>query len=270
MVLNNITHNFRTEKLVDKSLIRAFYHRDRPLCAYALGDLDEEMWPISNFTGAFDGDMLEGVALVWTGAKHPVFIAVGSEPAVDALLKLDTNPKEVFFMLPGGLLEVFQRHYTTQSSRQLWRMVVTPSEFIDGAPHKQLRRLTGSDAERVNALFSQDVMRANQIKPEIIERGTFFGIESPAGEILAMAGTHIYSETEGIGVVGYVYTAPNKRGQGLGTIVAGAVTREIINRGIDHVVLNVEQSNSPAIRAYQKLGFRIHAPIIDGLATRKT
>jgi ribosomal protein S18 acetylase RimI-like enzyme len=48
------------------------------------------------------------------------------------------------------------------------------------------------------------------------------------------------------------------------------VAKTLIERGIDHAVLNVEQGNSAAIRAYQKLGFRIHAPIVDGVAVKKS
>jgi len=78
-----------------------------------------------------------------------------------------------------------------------------------------------------------------------------------------------YAKSEGVGVIGYVYTSPAARGRDYATTVTGAVTRELMRRGIDHVVLNVEQGNQAALRMYQKLGFRIHAALIDGVAVKK-
>ena len=78
MMLNNIIPTYYTQVLTDKQQIREFYYHDRPLCAYALGDLDEEMWKISTFSGAFDeAGELASIALIWNGAQLPVYIVVG-------------------------------------------------------------------------------------------------------------------------------------------------------------------------------------------------
>lgn len=269
MILDNVMPNYKTKHLTDKTLLRTFFYQDRPLTAYALGDLEEDNWEISTFTGAFNDDTLAGVSLLWNGTETPVFIAVGAKDAVRALLADASVPDRIFFMVPAQLVEALHTGFDLQETRNLWRMVVRPAEFIEGPSHSGLRRLTRHDAEWVKGLFANDPMRANRIKPSVIENGVFYGIEDKDGGILALAGTHIYAESEGVGVVGYVYTAPAVRGRGLATATTGAVTRELINRGIDHVVLNVEQDNTAAVRSYQKLGFRIHAPIADGLALRK-
>lgn len=270
MVLNDIIPTYYTQTLTDKQQIREFYYQDRPLCAYALGDLDEEMWKISSFTGAFDetGE-LASVALVWKGASLPVYIVVGDHYAAHALMQVEDLPDKLFYMMPARLYDTLQEHFEIESNRRMWRMVVNPVDFVVGPSHPNLRRLTAEDADRIQALFKTDPMRADQITPEVLKRGTFFGIFNDDQEIIALAGTHIYSEGEGVGVIGYVYTHPDERGQGLATTTSGAVAKALIERGIDHVVLNVEQGNSAAIRAYQKLGFRIHAPIVDGVAVKK-
>lgn len=261
------TRTYDIRPLDDRKQIRAFYYHDRPLSAYALGDLEDHMWEISTFTGAFDGDTLNGVSLVWQGAEKPVLIVIGSLEAADSLMAHTDLPDEVFFMLPAKLLPALATYYNVQSRRDLWRMVVQPADFIAGPRHPGLRQLVSEDAAKVNALFNEP-MRAHVVTPELIENGTFYGVEED-GEIIALAGTHIYAESEGVGVIGYVYTAPTARGRGLATAATGAVTRELFGHGIDHVVLNVLQDNSAAVRSYQKLGFRIHAPIVDGIAVRK-
>ena len=185
-------------------------------------------------------------------------------------MSVEDLPDKLFYMMPARLYEPLEKHFTIESNRKMWRMVVKPVDFVVGPSHPNLRRLTAADAEQIQHLFKDDPMRSDQITASILERGTFFGIVDEDGQISALSGTHIYSEGEGVGVIGYVYTHPDARGQGLATTTAGAVAKALIERGIDHVVLNVEQGNSAAIRAYQKLGFRIHAPLVDGVAVKKS
>lgn len=264
----DVTKTFQLRPLEDRNRLREFFYQDRPLSAYALGDLEDDMWEISTFTGAFDRDTLVGVSLVWRGSATPVFIVIAPPEAADALMSDSRVPDEIFYMMPGNLLGVLENHFDILTLRRIWRMVVKPADFVDGPSNPGLRRLTSEDASKVRALFSDEPMRADRISPELIEQGTFYGVEED-GEIIALAGTHIYAENEGVGVVGYVYTAPEARGRGLATAATGAVTRELIGRGIDHVVLNVMQDNPAALRSYQKLGFRIHADLVDGTARRK-
>jgi ribosomal protein S18 acetylase RimI-like enzyme len=260
---------YKTLPLTDKRQIREFYYQDRPLTAYSLGDLEDGNWQISTFTGAFEDEQLDAVSLIWHGTDIPVLIVVGEPDGVRALIHDPNLPDTVFYMMPAQLLPVLREVYTADDPRNLWRMVVRPGEFIGGPKRQGLRRLTQADADRVKDLFADDTLRANRFDPDVMESGVFYGIEDSDGDIVALAGTHIYAESEGVAVVGYVYTAQEVRGRGLGTAVTGAVTRELINRGIDHVVLNVEQNNTAAVRSYQKLGFRIHAPVVDGVAHRR-
>ncbi|MBC7224530.1 MAG: GNAT family N-acetyltransferase, partial [Anaerolineae bacterium] len=65
-----------------------------------------------------------------------------------------------------------------------------------------------------------------------------------------------------------VFTHPQFRGQGLGTLVTSRVTKELLGRGL-LVVLNVEEGNVPAIRAYEKLGYERHCAFVECLGRRK-
>ncbi|AGZ44329.1 GNAT family N-acetyltransferase [Actinoplanes friuliensis] len=58
-----------------------------------------------------------------------------------------------------------------------------------------------------------------------------------------------------IGFVGGVATRRAARGTGLGTEICAFVTREMIGRG--RVALLVDHRNAPAIRTYEKLGYRM-------------
>ena len=66
--------------------------------------------------------------------------------------------------------------------------------------------------------------------------------------------------------VGNVYVRQDARGRGLGGRVTAAVALELRRRGIDTIVLNVNQANGAAIRTYEKLGFIVHGKFVEGFA----
>jgi predicted GNAT family acetyltransferase len=55
----------------------------------------------------------------------------------------------------------------------------------------------------------------------------------------------------------------------MATTVTSAVTTAALEEHAD-VVLNVRQDNSPAIAVYERLGYRVHAPFIEGPAVRRS
>jgi len=100
-----------------------------------------------------------------------------------------------------------------------------------------------------------------------IASGLYFG--AYVGEqLVAVAGTHSVSPTHGVAVVGNVYTHPRYRGQGLGALVTGAVTANVIE-SCPLVVLSVDPRNQAAVHAYQHLGYEEECRLIEASASRK-
>ena len=56
--------------------------------------------------------------------------------------------------------------------------------------------------------------------------------------------------------MGFVYTDPEYRGRGFGRTICRALLAEAAGTGIGHAYLQVVQSNTPAMRLYESLGFR--------------
>lgn len=248
--------------------MRRYFSQDRPFYAYALGDLTERMWHISTFLGAYHHSALKGVALIWKGVEPGVFLMFGSPEAAEALLA--SAPDRNFYMLPADLLPVFQKRFKTLENTNLWRMAVSSSQFV---PHHSsmpgLRRLTGADLPKLQRLYADDGPRAEVIEAistEQIDTGVFFGVENN-GTLHGVAGSHVCAQEEGVGAVGYVYTAHQQRGKGYATATTSAVTATFFKLGIETVILNVAQDNTPAIRTYHKLGYVIHTPFVEGPAT---
>jgi predicted GNAT family acetyltransferase len=96
--------------------------------------------------------------------------------------------------------------------------------------------------------------------------GTFFGT-LVADHLVAVAGTHLVSPTYAVAAVGNVFTHPDYRGRGYGTVTTSAVVAELLAREILDIILNVSQSNSSAIHIYEQLGFERYCPFLEGPAT---
>jgi predicted GNAT family acetyltransferase len=87
--------------------------------------------------------------------------------------------------------------------------------------------------------------------------------------LVSAAGTHVRSKRAGLAAVGNVLTRVAYRDRGMATTVTSAVTEAALEEHAD-VVLNVRQDNSPAIAVYERLGYRVHAPFIEGPAVRRS
>lgn len=261
---------YRIETITNKALLRHYFEQDRALCGYALGDLDEKQWQVSHYLGAFQGESLESVGLIWHGVVPPVVIQFGSDDAAsDMLAQL---PDKFFYMLSESLLPLYQRHFEMPAITYLWRMVLDRANFrpVEGA--NGLRRLTEDDVPLLKRLYGSDGPRADDVdalSASQIKSGVFFGIFRD-GALLAVAGSHFLTPSEGVASVGYVYTAPDERGKGYAKATTSAVVQTFFELGIRDIVLNVARPNIAAIRSYEQLGFRIHAAIIEGYGIRFT
>ena len=80
--------------------------------------------------------------------------------------------------------------------------------------------------------------------PATVDHGVYFGVYEGAS-LVAMAGTHAWSKHYRIGAVGGVFTHPDHRGQGLAQVTTGAVTKALLEAGVEDVVLNVRTDNLP-------------------------
>ena len=57
------------------------------------------------------------------------------------------------------------------------------------------------------------------------------------------------------GYIGFIYTLPERRGQGIATAVLAALKSEAIDMGLDELQLDVFARNHGAISAYEAAGF---------------
>lgn len=251
-------------KVEDKGDIYRFLKQDRFYAAYAIGDLEPALFRQCEWYGAFRNGKMTALCLHFKGLHpHSIFVmgAAGDlTPILDKVLK---PTKRASFASKAAHLSALTKFYTLQKIEEMFRMALDPDDFApaDGP----VVRLGPGDAHRLRELYrwGGDVAFA----PYQIEQGVFYGVERHH-RLVATAGTHLVSRTYSLGIVGNVFTHPDYRQQGYGTICTSAVVEELLSQSLD-VVLNVEQANEPAIKMYHRLGFHVYCPFVESLGTRK-
>jgi ribosomal protein S18 acetylase RimI-like enzyme len=254
---------YRISRLTDITQLRAFL--DSRQDAYMKGDLCEPYWSNAEFYGAFVGERLVSVVLKYAPISPPPIISAGDSEGVRAIYaQLSRTTPELFYHAMYSHMSAVETYYDYNPSKHLamWRMICTAASFqkMESSEYR-LQRLTPADSRRLEAL---------QTPPKsVLESGTFLGLELD-GQIVSMAGTHIINLTDQIGVIGWVITHPVYRGRGFAKLCTSAVTESLLGQGCQIIALNVIQMNTPAVRAYQRIGFAVHNPLWEGVATVKS
>ncbi len=83
--------------------------------------------------------------------------------------------------------------------------------------------------------------------PEIVSAG--YAVEKPARP---------YLDHDTYAYFGFMYTLPAYRGRGVNGVVMEALKQWSLDQGLEEMRLTVYQDNLPALRAYEKVGFKKH------------
>lgn len=255
----------RTRKLTDKHKILRFLETDLLYAAYAIGDLEPALFAQSEWAGAEEDGQLHTIALHFKGLDPPALFLMGDPAGLATILRLGMRPRRVFLTCQKQHLSAAQAFYHTDPPEPMWRMVVRQADFRP-VPSSEIMALSPRHTGELERLYTKG--GGGAFSPTQLATGVFFGV-CDRGRILAAAGTHLVSPTYGVAAVGNVYTDEAYRGRGYGTALTSAVVTALFQQGIRHVVLNVAQTNSGAIRIYERLGFTKYCPFFEMLAVRR-
>lgn len=244
-------------RLTAKAEIRAILNRERDWAVYALADLDDPLFAECEWWGCG-----EGLALIFQGIPiRPIFV-MGGLAEVDELLAA----------LPAGtgylnaqrhVLEAVNGKFEYRHRNEMRRMILRnfaprPGETVT---------LTLHDLRAVEALFGSGDGAGIAFAPAQLAAGYFRGVREN-DELIAVAGAHVVSRNESVAGVGNVFVRQDRRGRGLAQRVLSAVVSAVRDEGVETIGLNVEHTNTAAIRAYENLGFRTAFHYFEGLADR--
>ena len=255
----------RVEEQVHDGRVHAFFSRDRLLSAYALADLDaSDVERCRWWVASREGVDLAAALVVEALPFRPCF-AMGETDALASIYRDGIRePRLVISTPPAGRIAA-DTTYRFERLDRMHRMAVDIATFRPRVTHR-LARLGPEHLEDVIDLYGH--ASRTYFTPERMRREIYFGIYAGA-VLVSAAGTHVRSERSGLAAVGNVLTRVAYRDRGMATSVTSAVTEASLEQHRD-VVLNVRQENAPAIAVYERLGYHVHAPFIEGPAVRRS
>nr|MBC7245062.1 GNAT family N-acetyltransferase [Chloroflexota bacterium] len=250
-----------TRELTDKSELLAYLETDRLYAAYAIGDLEPGFFEQCTWVGAQKDGRLQSLALYFRGLTLPAFVLMGDSNGLQAIFQGLLYPQRAYLTCRAEHLAVLDCFYAWEERIPMWRMILQPTRF---QPVKgDCVRLGLHNLDELVALYAYG--GGDAFTPMQLEQGVFYGIFAE-GRLVAAAGTHLVSPTYHVAAVGNVFTHPDYRKRGFGTMLTSTVVAELLQQGITDIVLNVNQDNVIAIGLYERLGFHCACPFFEGPA----
>ena len=252
------------KRIEGKREILGFLNRDRLYAAYAIGDLEPPLAHECEWHAALNEGEITALCLRFKGLPPDRIFVMGKAEGLRPILDEAVNTETAHFAFKQEHLKVVKRFYSLMRLEHMFRMVLAAEDFapVEG-PVSRLGPMHVHCLEELYRLGG-DVAFA----PYQVEQGVFYGLERD-DKLVATAGTHLVSRTHGLGIVGNVFTHPDYRGQGYGTVCCSAVVEELLSQSLD-VVLNVKRNNEPALRTYERLGFNVYCPFLEAPGWRRT
>lgn len=257
----------------DRDHLVRLLRRDVDRNLYALGDLDDRFWPHTTWRGWQDdrGEVMS-VVLLFTGLAQPCLLALCAPRdtiTTAAVVRswLPELPRSIYCHFSPAIAPVLSEQYDLIPVGPFLKMSLRDRAPLDAVETGATERLTMDTAAELAAFFAA-AYPENRFEPPMFAAGPYVGLRI-AGELVAVAGVHIFSPQYRIAALGNITTHPDFRGRGLAQRVTAALCRRLLS-DCDHIGLNVKADNLAAIRCYQRLGFEIVAVYEELSATRRS
>ena len=236
--------------------LRRLLENDRTWNAYAIADLD----PVHDeFTDWYLHK--DSILLRYRGLEPDLIFASGDPTVIESLFS-ELPPDNYQYALKEEVFDVVLRRTSDDPSILMWRMMHKPDPLNFVMPDV-VQVLSIEDLPNIELLMADHKDRPDSFMPAQLATGQFFGVYK-SHDLIAMAGVHVCSEISSVAAVGNVFTHPEYRGKGFGTLTSTAVINKLRGQGIQTIVLNVSKENEAAIRAYSKVGFEFYCQYLEG------
>lgn len=255
-------------RVTDLDHVRSILETDRGWSLYALGDLSPGFREDTEWLVARGGP--PALVMIYRGLDRPVLFTLGDPAPLRSILEeIELDPVVFLNVLPEALPLVEDHLRTEEPLIPTWRMILAPSRHRP-VVGQGIDRLGEEDLESLQTLYADGAPHGEApefFDASMVKRGIYFGIREE-GDLIAVAGTHLLAETEGVAAIGNIYVRRDRRGRDLGLVVTDAVVRCLREMGLGTIGLNVAAEKTAAIRIYERLGFAFHCLYYEGDAHR--
>lgn len=250
-------------RLSERAEIRPWLERERPWAIYALGDLEPGMFEQCEWYMAEDS-----LVLIFKGLDFVPLVTIGGASGIAAVLSQALTLPQVYLNQRDEHLAAVSAFYQCDAPHRMLRM--TLDEFRPAPPPADGSQIVRLGMDRLDALkaFYATSGAGDAFAPYQLETGYFHAVVLD-DQIVSVAGVHLASKTYAVGPVGNVATLPAFRGRGYAAAATTAVVRALQNDGITTIGLNVETTNTSAIRIYERLGFVRYCEFTEGVGIRR-
>jgi ribosomal protein S18 acetylase RimI-like enzyme len=242
------------QTISDRSALETYFRQNLSLHLYSLGDLDDFYWPQVTVYGTRDKAGPENVTVLYRGDDLPVLLAFGAfEPEYLNHLQL-LLPDRFYAHFSPGLENYFYNDYQIEEYGAHFKMALVNSDPIQNANIENTFQIAEADLLEVEELYEESYPD-NAFDPSTLLSGQYIGIRH-LGQLVSVAGIHVYSAFYRVAALGNITTHPDERGKGFGRVVTARLCQHLAET-VDFIGLNVKCDNQPALSLYQTLGFRI-------------
>jgi ribosomal protein S18 acetylase RimI-like enzyme len=256
--------------LHDKKEIETYLLRHRHLNFYHLGDLDEFFWPYTTWYALKEGGEIKALNLFYIGIDPAVLLGIENDNPAEMKTLLDESlpllPPNFYAHLSPGLEKVLEEGYALDHHGEHDKMNLTDPSKLDDIDTSTVVPLTTEHLEEMQALYKESYP-SNWFDARMVETGQYVGIRDK-DKLVCVAGIHVYSPIYKIAALGNITTLPELRGQGLGKAATAGLCKRLL-KTVDAIGLNVRSDNTPAIKAYEAIGFTKVATYHEWMVNRK-
>jgi ribosomal protein S18 acetylase RimI-like enzyme len=249
--------------LADPAAARGFLKQDLPLWAWPLCTLGPREWPYVRLWVEDAGDGIGAGLWVfdhpgWGGGVQ----AFGEATVLARMLQSVMLPGRAFVRMLPPVCELLTARYRFDWLEPIVRMHVTP-ETLRVPPEAELvEPLSQLDAGALAALYA--IWPESRFQTSRLRHGYQYVGVRDGSKLVAVAEHVLSSRDDGLAVVQGVLVEPAMRGRGLAGAVTAALTARLFADGATDVVLDVRDSNLPALAAYARIGYRRHTTLLAG------
>jgi len=245
IVVENVVENNK-RRVIDSLRLDVIRH------VFAFYDIQHEPEHTTMYA-AFEDNILKGYILIYTALDFPSVILECENGIAEKLIAYAPENGFIVHTLPNLLPIIKNKFQNAKHYIEDW-MLVKKGEMNFFRSGLVRRLCTKDDASKLAILLSSREDRPKRTKKYMdwISKMPIYGV-SINSELVSYAGSFI--QLRQVWMIGGVYTHPNHRNKGYATLATSAMTEEALKHA-EAAALFVRSDNYPAIRVYEKIGYR--------------